>query len=93
VDPKHYERQIRLVVVLFRAEQRHPDSPEMLRFRDRAEAIFNRLEPDIRGDRRLVRMLAAARRELRLMKPSPGRGIGQQAVNATRQFLDGERLR
>jgi hypothetical protein len=94
MDRKRLERQIRLIVVLYRVESRPLESAEMLRFRDRAEAILNELEADIEGDAELVRMLDAARRELR-PTPSARRRLRlrKQTVNGCGQLGDGKRLR
>jgi hypothetical protein len=94
MDRKRLERQIRLIVVLYRVESRPLESAEMLRFRDRAEAILNELERDIEGDAELLRMLDAARRDLR-PTPSPRRRLRlrKQTVNGCGQLGDGKRLR
>jgi hypothetical protein len=95
VDRKQLERQIRLIVVLYRVETRPRDSAEMARFRDRAEAILKKLEADVQGDAELVRMLDAAHRELWPTRPSPRRHLRlrKQPVDGSSQLGNGKRLR
>lgn len=95
MDRKQIKRQIKIVLVTFRAERGHRDSPEMIRFRDRAQAILRTLAPLAEGDARLRKMLRAAEREIREDKgTASGRSrFGEQAVDGSRQFLDGKGLR
>lgn len=65
MDPLRIERQIQLILVTYRREQRRLDSPTMVAFRDRALAILGNLEAAVEQDPTLRRQLVAARRELR----------------------------
>ena len=65
VDRRRAERQIRIVVALYRAEAGRRDSDAMISFRNRAKAIFDQLEPQIEADPALLAELERARRELR----------------------------
>jgi hypothetical protein len=66
LDRRRAERQIRIVVALYRAEARRGDSDAMIGFRERAQAIFDVLEPQIAADPELLAELHRARRELRM---------------------------
>jgi hypothetical protein len=86
------EKQIRLVLAIYRVELRRRDSDEMIRFRDRAGAIFANLEASIGDDPELRSFLREARRELWPNRPSAPGGLREQAVNGGRQFGNGEGL-
>jgi hypothetical protein len=86
-------QEIRLVVAMHRAEQRRRDGDEMVRFRNRAQEIFDNLEGTIADDPELIDLLAQARRELRLGPPSDRLGVSEQAIDGGGQLVDGERLR
>jgi hypothetical protein len=53
-------------VALYRAEARRGESDAMIGFRERAQAIFDVLEPQIAADPELLAELHRARRELRM---------------------------
>ena len=73
------EKQIRLVLVMYRVEVRRRDSDEMVRFRNRARAIFDYLAAKFADDRELMALLLEARWELRTEPPSPRGGPREQA--------------
>ena len=64
MDRRRAERQIRMVVALYRAEAGRRDSDAMISFRDRAKVIFDAIEPQIESDPELLAELERARREL-----------------------------
>ena len=86
------EKEIRLVLAIYRVEVGRRDSHEMARFGDRAQAIFDSLEAKIGHDPELEALLLAARWETRPEPPSAGGGLGQQAVDGGGQLGDGEGL-
>jgi hypothetical protein len=86
------EKQILLVLAMYRVEVRRRDSDEMVRFRDRARAIFHNVAATIRDDRELMALLQEARWELRPEPPSAGRGLREQAINGGGQLGNGEGL-
>ena len=92
MNRRQAEQQIRIVLVTYRAEKQRHDDLSMLRFRDRAEAILDQLEPRIRDDRELLKLLRSTRRELRRGVASARGRFGQQSVDGRGQFGDRERL-
>jgi hypothetical protein len=86
------EKQIRLVLVMYRVEVRRRDSDEMVRFRGRAQAIFDYLAAKFADDPKLMELLREARRELRSEPASPRGGLGEQAVDGGGQLGNGEGL-
>lgn len=89
MDRKRYERQIRLVLAIYRTEVDRRDRDEMVWLRDRSEAIFTSLEGEIGDDPELTALLREARREI---WPSASGGLREHAVDDGGQFGDGERL-
>jgi hypothetical protein len=87
------EKQIRLVLAIYRVEVRRLDSGGMARFRDRAQAIFDSLAAKNGDDPHVMALLLAAKWEIRRQPPSAGGGVGEQAIDGGRQLDDGERLR
>ena len=73
------EKQIRLVLVMYRVEVRRRDRDEMVRFRNRARAIFDSLAAKFADDPVLMALLLEARWELRPERPSPRGGPREQA--------------
>lgn len=63
--------QIAVVRVTYRIERRRRDSAIMEAFRDRARAILDRLEPEVRGKPELQASLTQARGELDGGEPQP----------------------
>ena len=86
------EKQIRIVLAIYRVEVRRRDSDEMVRFRDRARAIFDNLAATIADDPELMALLQAARQELWPEPPSPRGGRREQAGDGGGQLDDGEVL-
>ena len=86
------EKQIRLVLAMYRVEVHRLDESAMVRFRDRAHAIFDSLAANNGDDPHLMALLLVARWEIRPPPPSAGRGIGEQAIDGGSQLGDGEGL-
>jgi hypothetical protein len=86
------EKQIRLVVALYRVEVGRQDRSDMDRFRDRAQSILANLEETLGDDPVVMALVREARRELWPKGPSAGGGLGEQAVDGGDQLGDGERL-
>jgi hypothetical protein len=86
------EKQIRLVLVMYRVEVRRRDSDEMVRFRDRARAIFDYLAAKLWDDPELMALLQEARWELRSEPPSARGGLRDDAIDDGGQLGDGEGL-
>jgi hypothetical protein len=91
VDSKHRaEKQIRLVLAMYRFEVRRRGSDETVRFRDRAREIFDNLAAEISDDPELMTLLQEARRELRPEPRSPRGGLGEHGVDDGGQLGSGE---
>jgi hypothetical protein len=86
------EKQIRLVLVMYRVEVRRRDSDEMVRFRGRAQAIFDYLAAKFADDSEVMALLQEARWELRSEPPSRRGSLRKQAIDGGGQFGDSERL-
>ena len=65
------EKQIRLVLVMYRVEVRRRDRDEMVRFRNRARAIFDYLAAKFADDPALMALLLEARWSFGRNHPHP----------------------
>ena len=92
MDRQRVEKQINLVMTFYRVEKGRRDSDDMVRFRDRAAAIFASLDESIGDDPVLKALLRAARREMWPKRPSGRGGLGEQAVDGGGQLGNGEGL-
>ena len=86
------EKQVRLVLAIYRVEVRRLDSDNLARFRDRAQAIFDSLAGKNADDPQLTALILAARWELRQKPPSARGSLHEQAVNGGSQLDDREGL-
>jgi hypothetical protein len=64
VNRRRIDMQIRAVLVTYRVERRRRDAPTMDAFRDRARALLDELEGEVRQYPDLAARLLEARQEL-----------------------------
>lgn len=93
LDKRRVALQIRAILVMFRAEERRPDSETMRDVRSRTRQLLDELEEAVQPYPDLQDELSEARRQVEAGGPLPRRNLGEESVDGGGQSVDPERLR